>query len=205
MFQLLDYGANQAHIHVLTVPPSVTDPAVDGRKENNGDEIVNLVTYACVRVGVFCHQTKFSYSSLRTLLKKHRDIADFKQEVVTLAASIRGPIQDLDAKLTRVAAQCKAETEANCKNKSIDVAKAAEQKVVGMCGVCTRACVCVCARTCVCVCACVCVCVHVASTRSVLEILEPKPNQNSKLSKHFQTWGLRRTLSLIPHRCRRAF
>ena len=53
VFQLLDYGANQAHIHVLTVPPSVTDPAVDGRKDNNGDEIVNLVTYACVRVGVF--------------------------------------------------------------------------------------------------------------------------------------------------------
>ena len=52
---------------------------------------------------------------------------------------IRGPIQDLDAKLTRAAAQCKAETEANGQDKSSDEAKAAEQKVLGM-----IVCVCVC-------------------------------------------------------------
>ena len=138
---LLDYGGNQADNHVSTVPLSVTDPAVDGRKDNN-DEIVNFVTYVCVCVGAFCHQTKFTNSSLRTFFKKHRDIAGFKQEMVTLATSIRGPMQDLDAKLTRVAAQCKAKTEANGQDKSIDEAKAAEQKVLGM-----IVCVCVCICT----------------------------------------------------------
>ena len=135
------------------------------------------------------HQIKFSYSSLRNAFqKKHGSIDGFEEEIATR-------IRVLDAKLAQAAAKRKAKIKANCQDKSIDVAKAAEQKVVGMCGVCARACVCV--R--------VCACVHVASTRSLLEILEPKPNQISKLSKHFQTWGLRRTLSLIPHRSGRAF
>ena len=52
VFQLLDYGANQAHIHVLIVPPSVTTitylPIAEDDSQANDEAETNEDGNACL-------------------------------------------------------------------------------------------------------------------------------------------------------------